>query len=70
MPPAQNMKLKETVCLSLQGPKPLPDIFNPLERPAFHWGDDINFDSDSYRLNFDGQCVSIIMRTMTTTGHS
>ena len=47
------MNLKETVCISLQGPTPLPDVFNPLDRPAFHWSDDITFEDE--RLNNDSQ---------------
>ncbi|KAI9740481.1 MAG: hypothetical protein M1834_005061 [Cirrosporium novae-zelandiae] len=44
----KQMSLPETACISIQGPTPLP-----FDLPGFHWGDDIQFDQMSGRMDFD-----------------
>ena len=40
--------LPETTCISIQAPTPLP-----FDLGGFHWGDDIQFDSSTGRMDFD-----------------
>jgi len=44
----KQLSLPETLCISLQGPAPLP-----LELGGFHWGDDIQFDQSNGNMEFD-----------------
>lgn len=44
----QRMALPETVCISVQGPTPLP-----FDIGGFHWGSDIIFDQGSDAMDFD-----------------
>ncbi|KAL9102554.1 MAG: hypothetical protein Q9163_002304 [Psora crenata] len=45
---SKQMKLPETVCLSLQAPMPLP-----FDLGGFHWGDDIIFDQTDGQMDID-----------------
>lgn len=45
---ARQLRLPETICISLRAPTPLP-----FELGGFHWGDDIVFDQTSGKMEFD-----------------
>jgi len=45
---AAAIRLPETLCITLQGPSPLP-----FDIGGFHWGDDIVFDSSSSEMEMD-----------------
>lgn len=44
----KQLSLPETLCISIQGPTPLP-----FELGGFHFGDDIQFDSATGQMDFD-----------------
>ncbi|KAF2731707.1 alpha/beta-hydrolase [Polyplosphaeria fusca] len=44
----QQMNLSETVCISVQAPNPLP-----FDLGGFHWGDDLQFDSNTGEMDVD-----------------
>jgi predicted esterase len=50
----RNLNLPETVCLSVQGPTPIPPFFTGSETPAFSWGDDILVDERSGEIDVEG----------------
>lgn len=51
---AQNLNLRETACISLRGPNPIPPLFiGDDAAPAFHWGDDVLVDENKGEIDMD-----------------
>jgi predicted esterase len=55
----KNLNLPETVCVSIQGPNPIPPIFTGSDTPAFHWGDDVLVDEAKGEIELDAGFKSI-----------
>ncbi|EED18082.1 Phospholipase/Carboxylesterase superfamily [Talaromyces stipitatus ATCC 10500] len=41
------LNLPETICITVQGPTPLPSSFIDIPGGGFHWGDDVVFNNDN-----------------------
>lgn len=51
---ASQLNLRDTACLALRGPNPIPPIFTGSDAPAFHWADDVLFDEGKGAIDLDG----------------
>jgi predicted esterase len=49
----RSLSLPYTACISLRAPSPIPALFTGSDIPAFHWGDDVLFDSGDGGLDLD-----------------